>query len=147
VRWLALCCLAALLAACTPAAGPAPAEPAEVLAETPAAESKSEETGVTPEAIAEKLSATETLDAAAAELAAALGVQPGQVRVRVQDSRCSVCNVQARAQLGSLEGLSIEEAAPVIGANMTFWLVVDDLVCEYVLRQAVYTPQACRVAP
>lgn len=147
IRWLLLCWLAALLVACAPIAGYSTDAPAESFAEASVAESKGKETGVEPEAIAARLTGTATLDEAAAQLAAALGVQPDRVRVRIQDSRCSVCNVQARAQLGSLDGLSAEEAAPLIDVNATFWLVVDDLVCEYALREAVYTPQACRIAP
>lgn len=88
-----------------------------------------------------------SLEAAAAQLAGALGVKPEAVRVRIQDSRCSLCNIETRAKLGMLEGLSVDEAAPLIETNMMYWLVADDLVCEYELVSGVHTPRACRLAP
>lgn len=147
MRWLLICCLAALLAACTSGAGQVGNAPAGTSAEATATQAIGAQSALSPEALTAALTGTASLGEAAAQLAQALGVQPDQVRVRIQDSQCSVCNIESRAKLGSLEGLTVEEAAPLIEANATFWLFVDDIVCEYVLRDAVYTPQACRVAP
>ena len=100
-----------LLVACAPVAGDAAAGPAIALVER------------TPEDVAAALSETASLEAAASQLASVLQIAPDAVRVRIQDSNCSVCNIEMRTKLGALEGLSVDEAAPLIEVNMTFWLV------------------------
>ncbi len=142
MRWLIVVGVCLLLAACAPAAGGADASP---LGE-PGAQTSGGQVELTPEDVAAALSETASLEAAASQLANALQVAPGAVRVRIQDSRCSVCNIEMRAKLGALEGLSVDEAAPLIEVNMTFWLVADDVVCEYALLGDAFTPRMCRPA-
>jgi predicted RNA-binding Zn ribbon-like protein len=98
-RWLLLYFLAALVAACTSGAAHVAVPPTEAAAQT-------------SEAVRAALKGMESLDSAVAQFAGVLGVQPDQVRVRIQDSGCSVCSIDTRAKLGSMEGLSVDEATP-----------------------------------
>lgn len=147
VRWLLFCCLASLLAACGSVARQDAAIPVEVAASAPATSTANPASAVAPEAVAAALTGTESLESAAAQFAGVLGVQADEVRVRIQGSGCSVCSIETRARLASLEGLSVGEAAPLIENDMTFWLFVDGLVCKYALLSDVYTPRTCRTAP
>ncbi len=123
-----------LLAACAPAAGDAVEGPAGAAVER------------TPEDIAAALTETASLEEAASQLASVLQIAPDAVRVRIQDSNCSVCNIEIRTKLGTLEGLSVDEAAPLIEVNMTFWLAAEDVVCEYALLGDAFTPRTCQPA-
>ncbi len=86
----------------------------------------------TPEDVAAALSETASLEAAASQLASVLQIAPDAVRVRIRTpdaacatSRCAPNWKHSKVVRG--------RAAPLIEVNMTFWLVAEDVVCEYAL--------------
>ncbi len=151
MRWIVLFfCVAALATACTAAGDGTQPKGAQVTAtpvQAPTAQASLATTEATLEAVTAVLMGTSSVREAGEELASVLGVEPDRIRVRVQDARCSVCNAQQRPALTSLDGLSLEQAAPVIQPSMTFWLFVDDVICEYTLMGVTYTPHVCRRSP
>lgn len=118
-------------------------------ATNPAMTGASQASGVTatPDAVLAELSAAASLEATAADLAAALGVEPQAVRVRVETSTCSVCTGQEDAELHAAEGLSLADAATRLVPGDGFYLFVGDFTCYYRYDGATYTPRICEYAP
>jgi hypothetical protein len=101
---------------------------------------------VTPAAIAAKLAPTATLAEAAKGLAAALGVAPDNVRVRIK-ADCSVCEAEKLQKATSLNGVSVAEAMTLLPANYDFWLFVKNFTCAYHFDGKIYKPKSCQLAP
>jgi hypothetical protein len=98
---------------------------------------------MTPAVIAAKLTPAATLDAAAKQLAALLGIAPDAVRVRIKVA-CSVCDAEKLQKATSLNGVSVAKAKKLLLANNDFWLFVKNFICIYHYDGKTYTPQNCQ---
>ena len=96
---------------------------------------------VTPESLVVELEPTETLTAASGQLAAILGVNTGNILVRVQSRDCSVCKIDASGV--EYPDMPVDDAESRLEANDKFWLVVQDLTCYYYYDGKTISPLAC----
>lgn len=142
---LLLLCLALLLAAC----GPRTPErvPAGQADTPPTAAPTPDVSQVDPAAVAAQLTPAASLADAAAQMAGALAVDEEQVRVRVQETGCTLCSIEENQANATVAGLSVADAAAVLQPGATLWLFVGRLTCTYSFDGASYSPKSCQFAP
>jgi len=96
---------------------------------------------VTPETLVTELEPAETLSAAADQLAAMLGVNKGNILIRIQSRDCAVCKIDASAV--EYPDMPVDDAESFLETNDKFWLVVQDLTCYYYYDGKTVSPLAC----
>ncbi len=142
LTWLAL---AVMLMAAGCARVVAPASVSPVATATVAAPVAPELGNVDPRHILAELSPVERLDAAAAELAAALGVAPDLVRARHIPGGCTLCTDAETGGNSDPIGLDVAAVAAVAQPGDLIHLFVGRFVCVFRDDGAVFTPKSCHV--
>ena len=102
---------------------------------------------VTPDAIQRQLSPTESVEAAASQLASLVGAPADVVRVRIQPRDCQICSAAEAQPTVALEGIPLAEAAPQLEGADVVWLVVQELACMYYFDGASWLPKNCQLSP
>ncbi|MEZ4707525.1 MAG: hypothetical protein R3A44_09980 [Caldilineaceae bacterium] len=97
---------------------------------------------LTPDELFVELFPANTLEDAANGFAAALGIPPESVMVRLRFSGCSACEMKENALLPDL---TVAEAATEIERADAFWLVHNDLICFHLLQNETWMPKSCAV--
>ena len=100
---------------------------------------------VDPHRVLATLTATEKLDAAAQELAAALGVSTGSVRARVIPGGCTLCTTADNGGITELTGLDVAAAAAAAQSGDLIHLFVGQFVCVFSFDGARFAPQSCHI--
>lgn len=142
VTWLAL---AVMLMAAGCARVVAPASVSPVATATAAATVAPELGNMDPRHILAELTPVAGLDAAAAELAAALGVSPDLVRARRLPGGCTLC---ANAETGGNNdpiGLDVAAVAALAQSGDLIHLFAGRFVCVFRYDGAVFTPKSCHI--
>ncbi|RIK39653.1 MAG: hypothetical protein DCC55_17495 [Chloroflexi bacterium] len=75
---------------------------------------------VTPDAIQRQLSPTESVEAAASQLASLVGAPAGVVRVRIQPRDCQICSAAEAQATIAPEGVPLAEVATWLPKNCQF---------------------------
>lgn len=106
---------------------------------------------VTPDAIQRQLSPTESVEAAASQLASLVGAPAGVVRVRIQPRDCQICSAAEAQATIAPEGVPLAEVAAQLGSDPgsidIVWLVVQELACMYYFDGATWLPKNCQFSP
>jgi hypothetical protein len=102
---------------------------------------------LTPEAIAGQLRMAASLDEAAEQVADALQIDAGQLRIRIQRDGCTVCDLEENRANTSVEGLSLAEARERLRPEDQLYLFVSRFACIYYYDGQSFTPQECRRIP
>lgn len=103
--------------------------------------------GVDPQVVFAKLTATEQLVVAAAQLAAALDVPTEAVRARLQPGGCTLCDLESNQGVAEVAGLDVDAAAEALAPDDGVYLFVGQLTCFYKFDGSILTPQSCQQAP
>ncbi len=127
MRGLVVCVIVVGLLSCTSAASPTP---------------------IDSQAVYARLEKTTSLDAAAQQMAAALGTSADKIRVQLTTGACVSCSgvVEAMQQIGP-EGVPVAEVPHPLPKGSSLWLRIGDMVCFYYYDGATLTPDACRIIP
>ncbi len=102
---------------------------------------------VTPDAIQRQLSPTESVEAAAGQLATLLDAPTDMVRVRIQPRDCQICSATEAQATVAPEGIPLADAAPQLEGADVVWLVVQELACMYYFDGASWLPKNCQLSP
>lgn len=127
MRRLVVCVIVVGLMSCTTAASPTP---------------------VDPQAVYARLEKVANLDAAAQQMAAALGTSVDKIRVQLTTGACVSCSgvVEPTQRIGP-EGVPVAEVPRPLPKGSSLWLRIGDVVCFYYYDGAVLTPEACQILP
>ncbi|HXF63283.1 MAG TPA: hypothetical protein VNK95_16770 [Caldilineaceae bacterium] len=143
---LLLLYLAVLLAACGPRTPVRPSS--SQAADTPPTSAPTPDLSqVDPAAVAAQLTPAANLADAAAQMAGALAVDEGQVRVRVQGTGCTLCSMEENQANATVAGLTVADATAILQPGAMLWLFVGQLTCTYSFDGASYSPKSCQLAP
>lgn len=97
--------------------------------------------------MAAALSPVAELGDAAAQFAAAVGIAPEIVRVRVLAAGCTLCELEANQDNAGLDGLAVAEVGADLKAGDRLWLFVENLTCAYGYDNELFSPLGCQWAP
>lgn len=105
-------------------------------------------TPVDPQAIHARLKQVANLDAAAQQMAAALGTSVDTIRVQLTTGACVSCSgvVEPTQRIGP-EGVPVAEVPRPLPKGSSLWLRIGDVVCFYYYDGAALTPEACQILP
>jgi hypothetical protein len=127
MRWLAAYLIAVGLIGCASTASPTP---------------------IDPQAVYARLEKTTSLDAAAQQMAAALGASVDAIRVQLTTGACVSCSgvVEPTQRIGP-EGVPVAEVPRPLPKGSSLWLRIGDVVCFYYYDGAALSPEACQIIP
>ncbi len=127
MRGLVVCVIVVGLLSCTSAASPTP---------------------IDSQAVYARLEKTTSLDAAAQQMAAALGTSVDRIRVQLTTGACVSCSgvVEPTQRIGP-EGVPVAEVPHPLPKGSSLWLRIGDVVCFYYYDGAALTPEACQIIP
>lgn len=105
-------------------------------------------TPIDPRAIHARLEKVTSLDAAAQQMAAALGASVDAIRVQLTTGDCVSCSgiVEPAKRIGP-EGVAVAAVPRPLPKGSSLWLRLGDVVCFYYYDGAALNPEACQIIP
>lgn len=100
-----------------------------------------------PTTVFAALASTSTLPAAADQFAAALNLDPADVRIRIKPGNCIVCALASRPQMASLAGISVAEAEAILEPNDEVSFFIPKFSCTFLYDGTALIPQHCQPSP
>jgi hypothetical protein len=100
-----------------------------------------------PKTIFAALSTTSTLPAAADQFAAALNLDPADVRIRIKPGNCIVCSLSSHPEMASLDGISVAEAEAIVEPNDEVSFFIPKFSCTFLYDGTTLSPQHCQPSP
>ncbi|MCB0182818.1 MAG: hypothetical protein KDE31_01055 [Caldilineaceae bacterium] len=100
-----------------------------------------------PKTIFAALSMTSTIPKGAAQFAAVLNIDPAVVRIRLKPGDCIVCSLEARPQLSSATGVSVDEAEQIVRKNDEVTFFIPKFSCTFLYDGTTLNPRSCQHAP
>lgn len=100
-----------------------------------------------PPTVFAALTSTTTLPAAADQFAAALNLDPADVRIRIKPGNCLVCSLASNPEMASLAGISVAEAEAIIEPNDEVSFFIPKFSCTFLYDGTALIPQHCQPSP
>lgn len=100
-----------------------------------------------PTTVFAALASTSTLPAAADQFAAALNLDPADVRIRIKPGNCIVCALASRPQMASIAGISVAEAEAMLEPNDEVSFFIPKFSCTFLYDGTTLSPQHCQPSP
>ena len=141
--WLSALVAALVLAGCEGAAS-LDVAPVSAVA-TPATSSSLDIRDIDTHHVFAELSVADRLDAAAAELAVALGVPTEEVRARAIPGGCTLCTSAENGGNADPTGMDVAAAAAEVQSGDLIHLFVGRFVCIFSFDGARFAPQSCHI--
>lgn len=100
---------------------------------------------LTPDTLPAELGASEDLSGAVDEFSIRLGLDPSQIKIRIQFRGCETCEVRQPPK--QPPDLSLSRALEELQPNDKLWLVAPNVTCYYNYDGKTVSPLACQEEP